>query len=344
MPKITYSELLDKVRDPKTSDEELRQYFTIETGLGGFDFKLEVDPQRVTMSRADEELESAMKIGNGIARLRRRLAFFDRVDQFPERPILVSEGDSWFQFPLLIDDTIDHLSKIYNIWSLDAAGDTLANMVYGQPGPGGFEFIAGLRRHQDKVRAFLFSGAGNDIIGEDPRTNLPMLEALILPFSGDQTDIEAHIDADKLAERLKILRIGYRRIVDLVRQEPGLERLPIIFHGYDYPFPFPFGDVDQRNPIYARKDQWLGRAMAARNISEESLRRGIIKYLIDELYRMLEALISESGVSNVWIVDCRGALPAVSDWNDEIHGTSQGFSRISERFRQTIDRSLSMDQ
>lgn len=341
MKKITYSELLDRVRDPLTSDQELRQYFTVQNGQGGFDFHLIVDPTKVEMTQSDHELENAMQIGNGIARLRRRLAFFDLVAKFPNRPVLVSEGDSWFQFPLLIDDTIDHLSRSYNVWSLDAAGDTLANMVNGIPAQGGFEFLAGLRRHRDSVRAFLFSGAGNDIIGEDAKTKLPMLEALLLPFNGNTSDIEGHIDGARLAERIRHLRDGYRRIVALVRAEPGLERLPIIFHGYDYPFPYPFGVNDQRSPVYAGKDQWLGRALAARQIFDIGLRRGIIERLIDHLYEMLNTLATEPGISNVWIVDCRGALPALDDWNDEIHGTSKGFEKVSKRFQETIDTAIS---
>jgi hypothetical protein len=340
MPKITYSELLDRVRNPEISDRELRKYFIIQSGQGGFDFELYVDPSKVEMSEADQELENAMQIGNGIARLRRRLAFFDRVAKFPDRPVLVSEGDSWFQFPLFIDETIDHLSRTYNIWSLCAAGDTLSNMVHGPPGQGGFEFLAGLRRHRETVRAFLFSGAGNDIIGEDPKTRLPMLETLLRPFNGNLSDIDGHVDSVRLEERIRILRDGYRRIISLVRAEPGLDRLPIIFHGYDYPFPYPFGSEDKRDPIYADKDQWLGRAFSARQIFDTKLRRGIIVRLIDRLYEMLDFLAAERGVSNIWIVDCRGALPELGDWNDEIHGTSKGFKKVSERFGLAITRAI----
>ena len=44
-------------------------------------------------------------------RLRRRWAFEAKISEGYAGPIIVSEGDSWFQFPILLDDTIDNLSR-----------------------------------------------------------------------------------------------------------------------------------------------------------------------------------------------------------------------------------------
>ena len=44
-------------------------------------------------------------------------------------PIIVSEGDSWFQYPLLLKDTIDHVMNRYAVMSLGAAGDLLNRMA-----------------------------------------------------------------------------------------------------------------------------------------------------------------------------------------------------------------------
>lgn len=338
--KTTYSELFIKLRDPAISDEELQSYFIVVPGDGGLDFNLEVNPETVSMSEADEELESAMKIGNGIARLRRRILYFDRIKSHPERPTIITEGDSWFQFPLLINETVDYLTQVYNVWSLGAAGDTLANMVHGTPGAKGFEFLKSLRRHKRTVRAFLFSGAGNDIIGEDPNTKLPMLEGLLEDFNGDAGDISGHINHVELQKRLDILQTGYRQIIALVRSEPGLETLPIVFHGYDYPYPYPWGNNDPRNPKYAKKDQWLGRAFASRSIRDDNLRRGILIHMIDRLYDTLETLEEKPSVV---VVDCRGALPNLDDWNDEIHGTSSGFVEVGRRFHSVMTKMVTPD-
>ena len=332
MKKISYPELLEMLRDPDLADQEIKKYFFVEPGIGGFEFQLRVNPETVDMTSAESEHESAMAIGNGFERMRRRYRFYRHIERFPDRPIIVSEGDSWFQFPLLIRETIDHLSDDYNVWSLGAAGDTIENMIYGKPGKRAFEFMIGLRKHKANVKAFLFSGAGNDIIGEDPKTKLPMLESLLRPFNGDTADIDGHIDEAELEQRIGRIEDGYRRLIGHVRAEPGLESLPIVVHGYDYAFPYPYGDDDRRSPPYAQKDQWLGRAFAAKGIHNPELRRAVIKRLIDRLYEMLHELEADPAETGVWVVDCRGALPDLTDWNDEIHGTTDSYMEVSRRF------------
>lgn len=338
--KITYSQLFELVRNPETTDDELSKYFLLEKGVGGLDFDLAVNPDTVIMTETDQELESAMGLGNGVARMRRNMRYYNGVRHHPERPILLSEGDSWFQFPLLIKETIDHLSGSYNIWSLGAAGDTLSNMVEGDPRKKGFEFLMELRRLGPKVQAFLFSGAGNDILGEDPDTGRPMLEPLIAPFNGDAGDIMGHVDHAALDARLSQLEAGYLRMISLVRSEPGFEELPIVIHGYDYAYPHTDDTVDPRDPVYADKDQWLGRAFAAKGIQNGELAHGVVSHLVDRLYTMMQGLEDKSGFSGIWVVDCRGALPSISDWADEIHGTSAGFGVVAGRFKQVIEAAL----
>lgn len=111
-------------------------------------------------------------------------------------------------------------------------------------------------------------------------------------------------------------------------------------HGYDYAFPYPFGPQEHRNPIYAANDQWLGRAFAAKNIVDSNLRRSILKHLVDRLYDMLDGLADKAGVRGIWVVDCRGAMPELTDWADEIHGTSQGFAEVGRRFCTVLDQAI----
>jgi len=342
MDKITYSEYLDMVRDHQTTDEQLLDFVRIVKGEGGFDFTIEPDPDKVLMTLADEEFESAMSIGNGIDRLRRRIQFFDRLKNEPVRPVLVSEGDSWFQFPLIIREVVDALGDHhnYNIWSVGAAGDTAENMVFGPQRPGKCEYMIALRRQKARVKAFLFSAAGNDIIGEDPITGRPVLEGLLRPFNGDVHDVEGHINLDLLREKLDFLRGAYTTVIANVRNEPGLHSLAMIFHGYDYPFPYPFGSDDPRAPIYADKDEWLGSAFSSRGIRDPAHRRNILIFLIDQLYLLLNDLAGDSEATGVWVVNCRGTLTDVQDWNDEIHGTTDGFRKIADRFAQVLSTAI----
>ena len=95
------------------------------------------------------------------------------------------------------------------------------------------------------------------------------------------------------------------------------------------PFPHPWDADDRRSPVWASKDRWLGSAFAPLGI-EGGLRREILAVLIDQLYAMLERVAAQD--PHVHVVDCRGALPRVTDWADEIHGTTDGFAAVAGRF------------
>ena len=131
MPTITYDELERMLRDPNVPDAAIAPYLKVDRELSGpFDPWVVPDPTRVDMDAAAEfRVESAMRWANAICRWRRQRRFEQRLASGERLPVLVSEGDSWFQFPFLIDDVVDCLGADHLIWSLDAAGDTAENMV-----------------------------------------------------------------------------------------------------------------------------------------------------------------------------------------------------------------------
>lgn len=335
MSKISYSEYLELIRNPEITDEELLKYSKVEKGRGGFDFILIPNPDKVELSSEDLQFESAMEIGNGIARFRRQLRFKRRKLFGSKLPVLVEEGDSWHQFPFLIKEVVDQLGDNYLIWSVGAAGDTAENMVYGSK-----EYMKALLDNKDEVQAFLFSAAGNDIIGEDPVTQRAALFDLLKDYNGNNQDIEGHINLPLLEKKMKDLEDAYIKVIINIRKEKEFKKLPIIVHGYDYVFPYPWGDDDKRNPSYAKKNEWIGEPLDKHNFphTETELRRSLIKYMLDQLYVMLEGL-SET-YSHVYVVDCRGAMPNLEDWADEIHGTSDGFKKVAVRFEEVLNGAL----
>ena len=339
MDKISYDTYVSLSAD-RNRRKEFRAYSKVIPGDNGFDFTVVPNPDLVVDIPDDIQLENAMQAGNGIERTARRLSFnLDRIFN-RQKPVLVAEGDSWFQFPILIDEIVDHLSDKFAILSLAAAGDTAENIVDGPEQSGGREYMINLRKQKDHVQAFLFSAAGNDIIGEDPQTGKSALFAIIKDFDASRTTIDEHINPVVLQERLTKLRDAYTRVIADVRAEPGLETLPIILHGYDYTFPFPHIENDPRNPIHAANDEWLGQPFGQRNFpfatqAQRDLRRNIVMKLIDQLYDMLNDLAQTH--NDVVVVDCRGAMSEVTDWIDEIHGTDEGFAKVSQRFRTALD-------
>jgi N-acetylmuramoyl-L-alanine amidase len=336
MAKISYDDYLRMLRNPDTSDQEIMDYSVVVPGATAFEPEIRPNPDLVEMTQDDHDLEDAMQIGNGLARFRRQLRFRRRLRAGKTLPVLVSEGDSWFQFPLLVQEVIDQLDNDYLIWSVGAAGDTLNNMVNASAGQGRTEYLQALRQQKDKVKAFLFSAAGNDIIGEDPHTEQPVLLQLLRPFNGDAADVLGHVNLAELGRRLDFLRTGYAKVIETIRAEPGLDQLPILIHGYDYTFPYPWGANDPRKPRHAERNAWLGKPLDDLGIQDQELRRNVIKLMLDGLYDMLGALAGDSDQTRVYVVDCRHAMPNVSDWIDEIHGTSEGFAKVAERFKAVL--------
>lgn len=326
--KISVAELQRMVADPSIPESALRPYFTARSSLGRpFEPLVVPDPEMVEIDPTAREFESALTFGNDWSRMRRKFQFDARILLGDPRPILVSEGDSWFQFPILLDDVIDHLSERYTICSLGAAGDRAGIMLSGDPP----EYLAALRALNGRAEAFLFSGAGNDVIGADDDGN-PVIERLLLTRQGAESAVELLDDA-ALDAVLAQLRAHYTGMIAAIRGEPGLASLPVLIHGYAHAFPG--APDDARDPVWAEPDQWLGSAMRRKNIDDPDLQHGIVTLLIDRLYGMLQQVAAPD--PQVHLVDVRPLMLARSDWADEIHPHSAAFGRVAAVFAEAIE-------
>lgn len=334
MPKLSYEAFKAMVMNPDVPESAIAPYLRARPEESGpFDPRIEPDPEKVAMTpEGDFDVESAMRWGNAVCRWRRQQEFEQRIANGVRKPVLVSEGDSWFQFPFLIEEVIDQLRSDFLIWSLDAAGDTADNMVNRQP-----EYMAGLQRQKaNGVKGFLFSAAGNDVIGEDLLGN-PVLASLLKPYAPGK-DAAWHVDKGVLAQVLTRLEADYGKVVSTIRRDPAFRRLPIFIHGYDYAIPGGYPG-DPRRPVYAKQDEWLGGPMREKGIADLPLQRAIIHFLIDALYEMLARVAGDSAATHVHLVDVRGTLKQ-AEWADEIHGTSAGFAKVARLFAKAIDDAL----
>ena len=324
--KISLDKLRELATDPDIAEADLKQYFIIDENQSGpFRPVFRPNPETVDIDEQQARFESAMGFVNGWGSTRRDIRFQKRLVLGDKRPILVSEGDSWFQFPAFLSDVIDQLFEDYTIKSFGAAGDTAANMVKQA------DYLPALRDLGGLVEGFLFSGAGNDIIGKSS-DGVPNILALLHRQTGDD-DARDLINQSELDRVLRGLRRQYQLLIEQIRGVPGMTNLPLIFHGYDYAFP---GAVDdRRDPIWADPDQWLGKPLRQKNITEPTQQREIIKILIDELYQMLHELAASH--AGVHVVDVRGLLNKRGQWADEIHPDDGGFRKVAAKFAETIE-------
>ena len=310
---------------------EARPYFTGNKDLSPpFNPIIEVDRSRVMLDEFDEfRLEGAyaMNWANGVCRWRRQRAFEWRRGALHETlPVIVAEGDSWFQFPILLADVVDQFDSDYYVWCVSAAGDTLENMVNSAP-----EYLEAISLHGPRPKVFLFSGAGNDFVGEEPDGTSVLFRVLRDHEPGRPA--AWYLQTDAFLARLAFIERAYGTVLESVEREFG-GQVSVICHGYDHAIPWG-GAGDPRNPIWAAKDGWLSQPLRARNITDHQLQREIIALLIDKLN---ELLIRQCGGNNsggvfkhAYHADVRGTLPNVTDWADELHPTNSGFARVAKK-------------
>ena len=331
MSKITFSELQAKLADIDVPDEEIASYLTAKPEESKpFAPALRPDPDKVVITTPMEELqvEAAIVSGmlNSFARLRRRKLFNRRVGT-DDLPIVYAEGDSWFQFPFLLKDLVDWLQPTHLVWCSSAAGDTLQNMVYDKP-----DYLKQLTLLADKgheVSNFLFSGAGNDVVGEDA-SGEAALSRIVRDYDPNRS-IAWHIETDALVDTLAFIEKAYRKVLDDVDREfptAHFPKLRVVLHGYDK-VPtrgVPDGDPDQ--PFWARG--WTSEPLTACGFPDNAKASAIVAALIDRV-NTLTAQVCTAYPRAVY-ANLRDSVP-VDKWADELHPTDSGFSKAAAKLR-----------
>jgi Trypsin-like peptidase domain len=219
----------------------------------------------------------------------------------------VSEGDSWFQYPLpTLRDVIDHLSDTFPIHCRAIAG-----MEVGKISANAMDFFAAVQDHQPD--GVLLSGGGNDLLGD-----------------GVVVKYVRHFDPNATAEQHLNERLD-RTIDDLLGEFTSLidgalakrQNLKFFIHGYDRAFP-------------KRGGKWLrGPLLEQRGIQTMKQQADIVSAIVDRFNVALEGFAARhSGV--VYYVDCRGAVGDTTEWYDELHPRSAGFGRVAARFEKSI--------
>lgn len=251
--------------------------------------------------------------------------------------VILAEGDSWFQFPLLVSDIIDWMMKDNRnaVYSIAYAGDWATNMIYDG------EYISELPVH--KPDAFLISGGGNDLLG-----NSRLAVMLTLPEWGS-TDPRDYVKRE-FHSFLLTLKLMYRIMFGNIKKSGKYPHMKIITHGYDYPIPRRPRFI-WRRPLnlaltkLVGSGKWLAQPMDIVGIPDKShgqeyahLREDIAKYLIDCFNEMFIDLTKD--FPNVFHVDCRGTAKSEHDWFDEIHLSSKNFQKISRVYTEIIHTQL----
>ncbi|WP_134681834.1 SGNH/GDSL hydrolase family protein [Paracoccus ravus] len=305
LPQIEAAELERRLLDPDVPDEQIRPYLMANEAVSGaFRPEIRAVPQQVVEGMVEAAV--ALASLNGLDRWR-RMQRYRRRSRDGSVLRIVSEGDSWFQYPFLLTDVIDWLSGPYAIMSLDAAGDLLSDIV--RQG----ELITAVV--QERPKAVLLSGGGNDLLGA---ANLARALRRFEPGLGAGDYLGRAFD-----ENLGVVLDGYRQLFARLRQVAP--QVPVLTHVYDYALP--------------AGGRWLGQPMQALGISDAGLQRAIIRAIVDRFHKALTEVAA--GFPQVRVIDTRGTV-AAGQWHDELHPTDAGYRRVAALFVEAISKALGM--
>jgi V8-like Glu-specific endopeptidase len=311
--RISITEFHELLADPEITEADIAPYFIEDpTVSAGIDPVFRFNEQLVQVDY-DNPAESALLLNsaNAYYKFVRQRHYARRISQArrsgsPPPIRVVAEGDSWFQYPFLLQDIIDHLMDEEDLAVLcfSEAGDLLSNMVAKG------EFYGPLERENASV--FLISGGGNDLVeGQGLRRYLHPYSAQRVPQ--DYLKPEYKLFAQTIANSYAAL---FRRVL---RQRQNIQ---IICHAYSYAVPNP------------RRGKWLGRPMAELGIEDAALQAEIIRLIVDDLNRAVKEQAEAAG-DRVTFLDLRQKVPA-DGWYDEFHPTSQWYGELAKRFVESI--------
>lgn len=242
-------------------------------------------------------------------------------------PRLVTEGDSWFDYPPH-PNIIDWLES-EGRWAfkrLEKSGDTVRNIATGA----NLAMVATIAR-REKPECILLSAGGNDLFVPIPeKPELRWIWRALVPFEPRKSAAE-HLNPAAWDEKKTEIRLDLLRIIGQLG-----ELAPIIAHGYDYLIA---SGVKVRYDGFRLSGPWILPSMEERGINDPVFQREILRVLIDEYNEVLAALERTYPESFIHL-DLRGTLSPERDWLNEIHPTEDGFRRVARKFVDALDNQV----
>ena len=310
---ISVKALIEAIADPSIPLKELRPLVKLDASRSDpFRPAVIADPDALGIRGITAYSPTAGSISGAFAR-RRQEEYRRKINVGYASLKFVAEGDSWFQYPLILETVIDCLNKKYAISDLSAAGDTLANMKLG------IQNIENLIK-QENSDGFLLSGGGNDILADGKL-------AYVLRFHrpGFTKPID-YIITWRLNSILNGVLNDYKYFFDYLTLK--FASLKIFCHGYDWMIP-------RWSGIYLWPTMRVNKEIPE---IPKSLMPGIIAMIVDWFNDKLELLASDPKYGGrVIYVNCRNRVGAnTGKWFDEIHPKNPGFEKVAAKFDDEI--------
>lgn len=347
-------ELLDKmVHNPKTfTDEDFLCLVSYEGDEAVTFDDLRNNLRRIYDMNESSLLKESDAMTGSFGKLnlakqeKRRKRFFKRMRAGKRNgnyKTVVAEGDSWFCFPKYVKDINEWLIRDDNInlYSVAAAGDWIANMIYEG------KYIEELSLIQPDV--FLISGGGNDFVGSYRLSY--MINMDVEKNLQGEDPVEACI-ADAFFAFILTLKTQYWLLLSSLNKADKLKDMKVITQGYDRVIPSPKKwrgfDLIQWiiNRFFTATGDWLHTPLKLKGLHDPSTQKRVIAKFIEkvnEMFIWLATYPNVKGVAgkpykfpNLYHVDCRGVARDFDDWFDEIHLKSGRFKVIADAYKHII--------
>ena len=230
---------------------------------------------------------------------------------------VLAEGDSWFDYPV---------GRSVVAQLEDIAGVPIANMAHHGDEVRQMLALAQRREITERLReavrdglpfdALLFSGGGNDIVGDE-------LCIWLNDYTQGMRPDQA-IDLPRFDAVLAIIEAGYRDLIGIRdRESPGTT---VFLHGYDFAVPTGEG-VCFVGP-------WLKPSLDFRGVPPV-MQWDVVRAILERFERRLTALAG--AMPDVVLVPTQGTLqPTDRWWANEIHPTDKGFEAIARKFHAAL--------
>jgi len=240
---------------------------------------------------------------------------------------ILAEGDSWFDYPLPLfrgDGVIYQLQKLlgYPIDNMAHAGEEVRQMlglVQRQ------EIISRLVDPNIRYDAMLFSGGGNDLVGDQLIT--------LFKDSGPVPPPDQMLDASAVDAAMELLEAEYRELIairDL--HSPGTV---LFVNCYDFP-PITGIPVCGHGPWLRPSLDYAYQQMGVQK-PDPHVQFVVIQTLLTQFANVLRGLAADPEVQDFHVVETQGTLVAdAPDWQNEIHPTSAGFVKIAKKFEDAL--------
>jgi hypothetical protein len=253
-----------------------------------------------------------------------------RGDAKPSPLIVVSAGDSWFDYPLptkgggvtdVIESIRSRATVMPAICNLAHHGDATTEIL-GQTKRQ--RLIETLKAHPNAVDVILFSGGGDDLCGDQFRYWIKdFMDGPIANYDDTLNDVLTR-------DILEIVRASYEDL--LVIRDKYAPNAVLVFHQYDSAYPSGIG-VCRDLAGHWLIGPWLSPSLQGRGWNDRDQGQKIVAALLKRFRDMLADLCRQAPMN--YVVPTFGLL-SKDQWTNELHPSCEGFHIIADAFIGTL--------